>query len=91
MNLSDNIHARLAQLEPVSITLTDDSHLHAGHVGARTGGSHFSLQITSRQFSGKSIAQRHRMIYSAIGELMEHEIHALSIQAKTPDELDSTI
>ena len=91
MSLAEDIHARLAQLAPVSVTLIDESHLHAGHAGARAGGSHFALHITSQQFSGKGIAQRHRMIYSAIGELMKHEIHALSIQAKTPDEQKTTI
>ncbi|MFZ5502824.1 MAG: BolA family protein [Pseudomonadota bacterium] len=86
MTLADRIHARLAALEPVSIRLSDDSHLHAGHAGAQAGGSHFSLHITSHQFARKNIAQRHRMIYFAVGELMGSEIHALTIQAHTPDE-----
>ncbi|MBK9160128.1 MAG: BolA family transcriptional regulator [Nitrosomonadales bacterium] len=81
------MQARLAVLEPVSLEITDESHQHAGHAGAREGGGHFLLQITSAQFVGKSTVARHRMIYSALGEMMRREIHALNIQAHTPDDI----
>jgi len=85
MNRMEQIHARLAVLQPVQVELADDSHLHAGHVGARNGGGHYRLQIVSAQFAGKPTVARHRMIYSALGEMMKHEIHALNITACTPD------
>lgn len=81
------MHARLAVLEPVSIDIADESHKHAGHAGARDGGGHYLLQIVTFQFAGKGTVARHRMIYSALGEMMKREIHALKIQAKTPDEI----
>lgn len=76
---------RLAVLEPLAIEIIDESHQHAGHAGARDGGGHYLLQIVTFQFAGKSTVARHRMIYSALGELMKREIHALTIQANTPD------
>ena len=82
-----SMQALLAALEPVSLDIVDESHKHAGHAGAKDGGGHFSLQITSVQFVGKNTLARHRMIYSALGEMMKHEIHALNIQAYTPDEI----
>lgn len=82
-----SMQARLAVLDPVSLAIVDESHKHAGHSGASGGGGHFSLQITSAQFVGKTTLARHRMIYSALGEMMKREIHALNIQAHTPDEI----
>ncbi len=82
----DMMRQRLAALAPVSLTIIDESHQHAGHAGAR-GGGHYVLQIVSAQFVGKNTAARHRMIYSALGEMMRREIHALSIRAHTPDEI----
>ena len=78
---------RLETLAPVELTITDESHKHAGHAGARDGGGHYVLRIVSAQFAGKNTAARHRMIYSALGEMMKREIHALNIQAYTPDEI----
>ncbi|MEO6975709.1 MAG: BolA family protein [Gallionella sp.] len=80
------MRSRLAPLEPVLIEIIDESHKHAGHAGAREGGGHYVLRIVSSRFAGKSTVARHRMIYSALGELMKREIHALNIQASTPDE-----
>jgi BolA protein len=77
----------LNALEPTHIEITDESHLHAGHEGARSGGGHYTLDIVSTQFSGKATLARHRMIYSALGEMMKHDIHALNIKAYTPQEL----
>ena len=78
---------RLAVLRPTVLEITDESHKHAGHAGARDGGGHYVLNIVSAQFAGKHTVTRHRMIYSALGEMMKREIHALTIQARTPDEI----
>ena len=87
MDLSKAIRERLAALEPQSLDLLDESDRHAGHEGAKAGGSHFRLTIVSPRFSGKDSITRHRMIYEVLGPLMQREIHALAIQALTPDEL----
>ncbi|MBI5041113.1 MAG: BolA family transcriptional regulator [Gammaproteobacteria bacterium] len=75
-----------AALAPTELEIQDDSAKHAGHAGARSGGGHYNVRIVTREFSGKSLVQRHRMVYDALGDAMHEEIHALSIQAKTPDE-----
>ncbi len=85
MNRLNKIRSLLALLQPEQLEITDDSHLHAGHVGARDGGGHYRLKIVSAQFIGRPTLARHRMIYSALGEMMKHEIHALNITACTPD------
>lgn len=77
---------RLAVLAPVALDIIDESHKHAGHAGARDGGGHYVLHITSAQFVGRNTVARHRMIYSALGEMMRNDIHALTILASTPDE-----
>jgi BolA protein len=83
----DRIEQRLSVLSPDSVELIDDSHKHAGHEGAKGGGGHFQLIIVSPLFEGKSSQVRHRMVHSALGDLLEREIHALSIKAYTPDEI----
>ena len=80
------MRARLAALDPVAIEINDDSALHAGHAGARSGGGHFRLTIVSPRFAGCRTMERHRLVYDALGPLMKREIHALSIIAKSPDE-----
>ena len=87
MDLPAEIRDKLAALEPQSVELLDESGLHAGHPGARSGGSHFRLAIVSRQFEGKDTQTRHRMIYAALRPLMQREIHALAIRALAPNEL----
>ena len=81
-----SMRARLAALEPAHLDIRDDSARHAGHVGAHQGGSHFTMTIVSRHFAGKRMTERHRMVYDALGTLMKRDIHALSIDAKTPEE-----
>lgn len=82
----DVIRQRLeAAFAPVSLEIVDESHQHAGHASAK-GGGHFVAHIISDSFAGKSTLQRHRMVYEAMGELMQHEVHALSIHANTPNE-----
>jgi len=78
---------RLAALKPVTLDIVDDSISHAGHAGAAGGGGHFQLTIVSEAFSGKAPVVRHRMIYAALADLMHKEIHALQIEAFTPDQL----
>ena len=87
MNLAEQLRARLATLEPVSLDLVDESSQHAGHSGWREGGgTHWRLAIVSPRFAGQSAVARHRMVYQAIGELMQNPIHALAITAQTPEE-----
>lgn len=86
MKVSELIESRLASLDPQSLEIRDESHLHVGHPGARSGGGHFHLVIVSPQFSGKPVQLRHRMIYNALGAMMKREIHALSINAYAPEE-----
>lgn len=85
-----NIRKRMTlKLEPESLDIRDDSSQHAGHAGAASGGGHFSVKIVSNRFIGKSLLERHRMVYQSVDDLMPGEIHALSIQALTPEELAS--
>ena len=65
-------------LVPSVLELVDDSHLHAGHAGAREGG-HFTLRIAAPAFAGKRPLECHRLIYAALGALMQTDIHALAI------------
>ena len=69
------------------VHIVDDSAAHAGHAGARSGGGHFNVTIIARDFSGKSLLARHRLVYASLQDLMQKEIHALSIKALTPEEL----
>ena len=78
---------QLATLNPSFVEIIDESDKHAGHAGSRDGGGHYLLQIISTEFAGQGTLARHRMIYSALGEMMKHEIHALNILANTPDEV----
>ena len=71
-------------LQPESMELVDEGHKHVGHEGARDGRGHFYLRIVSAQFDGKSMLQQHRMVYRALGDLMETEVHALAIEARPP-------
>jgi len=81
------IRARLLEaLAPCEVEVQDDSHLHVGHVGAREGGGHFSVHIVAQRFDGLAPLARHRLVYAALGEMMQGPIHALAITAITPDE-----
>jgi len=87
VTLTKTIRERLSALAPQSVELLDESGRHVGHAGAAAGGSHFKLVIVSSRFAGLDKLQRHRMVYAALGPLMQREIHALAIQALAPDEL----
>lgn len=71
---------------PTKLQIKDQSHLHAGHEGAKDGLGHFDVTIVAAGFSGQNRVQRHRMVYSALGELMQTDIHAVRITAVTPSE-----
>ena len=85
MTTQDELTARLQTLAPSKLEIIDESHLHAGHAG-NTGGGHFKVQIVSEQFAGLLPLKRHRLVFAAVGDLMQQQIHALSIEAKTPAE-----
>jgi BolA protein len=72
---------------PQRLDIVDESHKHAGHEGARSGGGHFNVMIVAEAFAGQTLIQRHRMIYTALGEELKQAIHALSIKAYTPTEI----
>lgn len=92
-----NPHQRKAEItrllieafEPETLGVEDESHLHEGHEGAKDGRSHFRVLIISEAFEDKSLLERHRMVYRAMGGLMRTDIHALAIDAWSPDELDT--
>ena len=87
MSVAARIRERLAALDPVDVELVDESSKHAGHAGWRPGGgTHWRLSIVSARFAGQSTLARHRMVYQALGELMQNPIHALAISARAPEE-----
>jgi len=83
---ADDIRSRLAgALAPEQLAVDDDSHQHAGHAGAGSGG-HFTVRITSARFAGLARVARHRLVYDALGSLGAQGVHALAIVAKAPGE-----
>jgi BolA protein len=81
------IRARLERdLTPTLLEIVDDSSRHAGHAGARDGRGHFNVKVVSAKFAGAKRLERHRMVYAALGSLMQTDIHALSLVALAPDE-----
>jgi BolA protein len=75
-----------AELDPEELEVVDDSRRHAGHAGARDGRGHFQVRILSRRFTGKRTVERHRMVYAALGPLMQTDIHALGLVTLSPDD-----
>ena len=87
MNRVERIRQALeSAFAPSLLVVNDDSHKHAGHEGARDGRGHFSVEIVSAAFQGKAPLARHRAVYAALGDLMQTDIHALAIGARTPTE-----
>ncbi len=84
--LTELFTARIAPLAPVSLEVSDDSASHAGHAG-NNGGGHLSAKIVSAAFIGKSTVERHRAVYTLVGDLMPHKIHALALTTQTPIEV----
>ena len=76
----------LVDLEPLDMQIEDEGHLHVGHAGSKSGG-HFRLYIVSECFRDMSHVNRHKLIYNTLSSLMKSDIHALSIDAKSPNEL----
>ena len=74
-------------LAPEMLEIEDESDLHAGHAGARDGRGHFRVTIVSPRFAGLSRIARHRLVFSTLGDLMQTDIHALTLQAFSPEEL----
>lgn len=72
-----------AALAPTALRVEDDSHHHAGHEGARSGG-HYTVHITSPAFAGLPVIARHRLVYDALRDVMDRGIHALAIRASVP-------
>jgi len=82
LSVADEIRRRLGALRPERLELADESAAHAGHAGSRPGGeTHWRLVIVAERFAGLSTVARHRLVYQALGDLMSHPIHALSIVA----------
>lgn len=90
VDLAPLMRERLAVLAPESLEIVDDSAAHAGHSGAAPGGNtHWRVVIVARAFEGKLLVARHRMVYAALGDLMNNPIHALQINALVPEEARS--
>ena len=87
MSVESNIRQRLSALAPVVLELVDESAAHQGHAGWKPGGgTHWRLTIVSEAFRGRPTVARHRLVYQALGELMDNPIHALAISARVPGE-----
>ena len=72
-----------AALSPEHLEVIDESHLHVGHAGAQDGRGHFRIRIACSGFSGKPRLARHRMVFAALGEMMDTDIHALAIEEES--------
>ena len=87
MSLAPEIRQRLQALQPTELEVVDESDRHRGHAGYREGGNtHWHVTIVSPRFAGASVVARHRMVYQALGNLMNNPIHALAITARAPEE-----
>jgi BolA protein len=84
----DRIRDRLAVLAPIEVAIDDESALHAGHPGAASGAGHYRLRVISARFSGESRMARHRLVYDALADLMQREIHALAMTLLAPGEAE---
>lgn len=87
----DRIARMRAQLEqafqPTRLVITDQSHRHAGHPGAQDGRGHYEIEIVAAAFQGQMPLARHRLVYAALGKLLETDIHAVNINARAPGEI----
>ena len=77
-----------AHFDPTHLDVVDESHLHAGHGGAKSGGGHFRVLIVADRFAGESRVARQRLVYGALSEAMGPDIHALAMTTLAPDEWD---
>ena len=76
------------RLGALHVDVIDESHLHAGHAGAKSGGGHFRATIVSARFEGLSVVAAQRLVYQALAEEMTGEIHALAMKTLTPEKWD---
>lgn len=88
--MSDRV-ARIREIltrnfSPVQLAVEDQGHLHAGHAGARDGRGHFRVRIVAAAFAGQSPLARHRAVYAALADMLKTDIHALAVEARTPNE-----
>jgi BolA protein len=85
----ERIRTRLqSELAPSALEIEDESHLHVGHAGARDGRGHFRVHIVAAVFAGMPLLARHRRIYAALREMMQTDIHAIALDARTPEEIE---
>lgn len=85
--ITELIKEKITQaLNPEVLEIFDNSHAHAGHAGNQSGGGHYHVKIVASDFEGKSLVQRHQLVYQALGDMMKQDIHALGIDASTPTE-----
>ena len=83
----ERIKAMLEQaFTAARVSVQDDSARHAGHAGARTGAGHFLVRVESQDFTGRSRLERHRLVYEALADMLPREIHALNIEAVSPED-----
>lgn len=88
MTIAENMQNKLqAAFSPTTLEIVDESHLHAGHMGARPEGeTHFRATIVSAAFAGASRVQRHRMVHEVLAEELRDRVHALALLLRAPDE-----
>lgn len=83
----NQIQSRLeSRFAPCTVAIRDDSALHAGHAGAQGGAGHYAVRIEAEAFRGHNRIERHRLVYATLADMIPHEIHALAIDARAPDE-----
>lgn len=83
----ERMRERLHVLTPIEISIADESALHAGHAGAASGGGHYRMTLVSAAFTDQPRVMRHRLVYDALADLMQREIHALAMTLLAPDEI----
>lgn len=88
MSVAQILHRKLTDaFQPTRLAIVDDSHKHAGHAGAHPGGeSHFSVEIVSLAFAGKSRVERQRLVYATLAAELREQVHALALRTLAPDE-----
>jgi BolA protein len=88
MSVADIIRRKLtARFAPIRLEIEDESHRHAGHEGARSGGeTHFAVTVVSEAFTGQSRVARQRIVYQTLAEELASRVHALSLTTLTPSE-----
>ena len=82
----ERMRLAMTALLPAALEILDESHLHAGHPGARSGRGHYRMRVVSERFAGLNTLARHREVYAALGALMQTDIHALTLETLTPAE-----